>query len=992
MTSGTFLIGLLNGLTISLLAIGLVLIYKSNRFVNLAQAQMGTLSALLLEKWVLDQGWNWWLASAAAVLVGILTGVVVQRTFIRTLAKRTRSAVTMLLMTVGISQLLLALTYFPALTPNLTTANTLQYPQAFASHVNFLGVELTASSLLTLILAPILVVGLESFLRFSQLGKEIRAAASNQDAASLCGISIDRTQMITWGIAGGLAAVSALLAAPTQGSLVGSSLGPSLLVVALGAAACGAFVSIPAALVGALVLGVGTQVVAAVTNSGGDAQLAQLLLILAIILVRGKAIARVFAASGPANEPKRPLRIPSSLMDAPIVKYRTLGYGTLALILGVLMPFLPFFSNEGDRFLLVLILTYSLVAVSLTILVGWAGQVSLGQFALVGAGAYMTARFAPHNWTLLGLILFAGTVGALVMVIVGLPALRVRGLMLAVTTLAYAVVAPTWLFRQSWFGQNTVVGSPIPAISLARGLGAPQDELWIYMVALGLLVIVMIASLGLRRHVPGRLIMAVRDNENAAAAFGISPLPVKMAALATSGFIAAAAGVVWADAWHVVSIDQFGPELSVAAIALPVLGGLGSLGGAVAAAWFLYLPTFFLAPHLSGIFGQGTLGIGFALAVSGVALIWTLLQNPAGIAGTVQDVLERILAAIDRRRAGQSGASPAPVPVTAPSRAPMALSGLKELSGTVPAVSSGVAFSGGPVLEVADVTVHFGGIQALEGASIRVEPGEIVGLIGPNGAGKTSLINVISGLLRADSGSVKVYRNEVVDLPSDIRAAFGLARSFQDATLFPGLTVGQTIQVALSYRSRVGFMASLLWTPWARFTEQSSQQDAGEIMGGLGLAAWAGSLTSELSTGTRRICDLAAQIASQPKILLLDEPTAGIAQREAEAFGPLLSRIRDELDCAILVVEHDMPLLMGLCDRVYAMESGRIIASGTPGEVRNDPDVVASYLGTNGVAISRSGRRMRPSKSPAGVGSDSGLPESRDSSTSTAGTTTARGM
>jgi ABC-type branched-subunit amino acid transport system ATPase component len=133
--------------------------------------------------------------------------------------------------------------------------------------------------------------------------------------------------------------------------------------------------------------------------------------------------------------------------------------------------------------------------------------------------------------------------------------------------------------------------------------------------------------------------------------------------------------------------------------------------------------------------------------------------------------------------------------------------------------------------------------------------------------------------------------------------------------------------------------------------------ESASIVSRLGLEPWAATLTSELSTGTRRICDLAAQIAAHPKVLILDEPTAGIAQREAEAFGPLLRRVREELDCAILIVEHDMPLLMSLCDRVYAMESGRIIACGTPAEVRNDPLVVASYLGTNRAAISRSGDR-----------------------------------
>src|SRR6202043_1669788 len=148
---------------------------------------------------------------------------------------------------------------------------------------------------------------------------------------------------------------------------------------------------------------------------------------------------------------------------------------------------------------------------------------------------------------------------------------------------------------------------------------------------------------------------------------------------------------------------------------------------------------------------------------------------------------------------------------------------------------------------------------------------------------------------------------------------------------------------AMAFRNKVGTMSALVAAPWAQATELAIQQKADEIIERFGLLPWADSLTSELSTGTRRVCDLAVQVAAEPSLLLLDEPTAGVAQREAEAFGPLLRRIRDELDCAILIVEHDMPLLMGLCDRIYALELGHVIASGTPEEIRANPAVIASY-------------------------------------------------
>src|SRR5204862_1266532 len=154
--------------------------------------------------------------------------------------------------------------------------------------------------------------------------------------------------------------------------------------------------------------------------------------------------------------------------------------------------------------------------------------------------------------------------------------------------------------------------------------------------------------------------------------------------------------------------------------------------------------------------------------------------------------------------------------------------------------------------------------------------------------------------------------------------------------------------------------SAMVAAPWARASERRTQRAADDIMNRFGLTPWADARAWELSTGTRRICDLAAQVAARPKLILLDEPTAGVAQREAEAFGPLLRRIRDELDCSVLIVEHDMPLLMGLCDRVYALEAGTVIAEGTPDEIRHNPRVVASYLGTEERAITRSGTSARP--------------------------------
>lgn len=915
--SGTLVLGVLNGLPIGLLAVGLVLVYKANRFLNLAHAQMGALGALLLAKFVLEWGWSWWLAFAVTIAFGVVTGQLIERLFVRPMRARTSSPLTLMLLTVGVSQLLLALTYVPALGPSESLRQSL-YPQPFVSDLRVGGVLLTGTSILTMVLTPALALGLAAFLRFSMLGKTIRAAASNPDAARLCGISISQVSMATWTLAGGLSAVSAVLQAPSQPSFNAASLGPHLLMLTLGAAALGAFVSFWAALGGGLLLGVVSQVVASETQQSAKAQLAVFAVILVIILVRGRAISKVFASSGAASPERRPVSVPPAFQSSVLVRHQTLCLALPALFLAVVVPLLPYFRTEDRRFLLVLIVVYAIVGVALTMLVGWSGQVSLGHFALVGIGAFITARLVPHGWTLPSLLLLGGCAGALAMVLVGLPALRVRGLTLAVSSLGLAVVAPDWLFRQSWFGSAHGLSTPVEAPAFASGLGAPRTQLAVYYTAIVVLAAALASAAALRHSVPGRLVVAVRDNERASAAFGITPATVKLAILATSGFFAGAAGILWAATWRSVSATQFGPDLSVAVIALPVIGGLGSLSGAVAAAVVLYFPAFFLlGPLVSSLFGSFGQNLGFRLFLSGAGLVGTMLAYPTGIAGGAQRAWELLLARRARPAAGQS-------------------------------------HDHLPLL-VADVRVRFGGVVALDDATIEVRPGEIVGLIGPNGAGKTTLMNVISGALEPAAGSVQAFGHEVVDLPPDVRAGFGLARSFQDAALFPGLTVTDTLQVALARTHRVGFLSSLLAAPWARATERDTRRRAFEILNQLGLDAWADTPTSDLSTGARRICDLAAQVAAAPKLLLLDEPTAGVAQRDAEAFGPLLKRIRDELDCAILIIEHDMPLLMGVCDRVYAMDGGRVIAEGKPADIRSDSAVVASYLGTDPRAITRSG-------------------------------------
>lgn len=950
MSLGSVVLGLSSGLTYGLLAAGLVLVYKSNRFLNLAHAQLGGLSALLLAKWVQDWGWNWWMAFVVAVLVGALTGVVVERFLIGPLRRRGGTPVRLLLMSVAVSQLLLAFTFIPAMSPDASKFSA--FPQPFDSNVTIAGVHLSGMSVLTAVLAPLLVLALAGFLRYTLVGKMIRAAANNPDAARLSGVRVACTSMLTWGIAGGLAAVSAVLQAPTQQNFNISALGPSLLMLTLGAAAFGAFVSIPLALGGGIALGLVSQLVSAHYSNGTDGELAAFVVILIVVFARGRAIGRVFALTGGVADDRPPLKVPASLRKSALVRHQKLWMSAIALASTVVLPLLPYFDTAGRRFLLQLVVIYAFIGIGLTMLIGWAGQVSLGHFALVGIGAYLTARWSPH-WSLLAIIVVAGLIGAAVMVLTGLPPLRVGGLALAVTTIGLAVISADWLFRQSWMG-NTGNFVTIRPAGIGLGLGSTDSQLTLYYLAVALVVLGGLGAVGLRRWGPGRVAIAVRDNEPAASALGIQPATVKLSILAVSGFYAAVGGVLWAHAWRAASPIQFTSDFSIAIVAIPVLGGLGSLGGAVAAAAMLYMTTYFVGPNVASLFGDFGHNLGFQLFLAGAGQVVVLLLYPTGLAGVAQTGWERLLdrvaarAVDDVNKNGSTtttstttdAAVPLPVPNFGGSRVPDTHD---------PPKNDAIA------LETAGIRLRFGGIVALDEPDIRIEAGEIVGLIGPNGAGKTTLMDVISGALHANAGSVRIFGEEVADLPPDFRAGYGMARTFQGCRLFAGLTVTETVQLGFDHRNKVGVLSAMSAAPWAQVTEVTTRRAAEEIVERFGLTHWANTLTSELSTGTRRICDLAIQVAAAPKLLLLDEPTAGVAQREAEAFGPLLRRIRDDLDCAVLIVEHDMPLLMGLCERVYAMETGRVIAEGTPTEIREDPLVIASYLGSSDVAVQRSG-------------------------------------
>ncbi|HEX4128294.1 MAG TPA: ATP-binding cassette domain-containing protein [Acidimicrobiales bacterium] len=258
-------------------------------------------------------------------------------------------------------------------------------------------------------------------------------------------------------------------------------------------------------------------------------------------------------------------------------------------------------------------------------------------------------------------------------------------------------------------------------------------------------------------------------------------------------------------------------------------------------------------------------------------------------------------------------------------------------------------------LRVDDLHVQFGGVHALNGVSFEAEPGSIVGLIGANGSGKTTTLDVMSGLVSPQSGRVRLDDTDLSEYLPEERLAVGMVRSFQDCRLFPELTVLDVLLLSEDARQEVAVISTTLRLPWARRTERRKLAAVDQVITAFGLERFRHHRTAELSTGTRRVVDLASIVLAKPRLLLLDEPTAGIAQREAEAFIPLLQRIHEVADTTIVLVEHDVPLVFELCSKVVVMELGRVVAAGPPEVIRADSKALAAYLGASDEALMASG-------------------------------------
>ena len=921
-------IGLLTGLAYAVLAAGLVLVFRATRVINFAYGEMGAFGAAILAKLVLDEHWNFFLAFGLVLVIGGALGAVIELGVVRRLFDAPR--LILLVATIGVSQVLF---FAQAALPGVN--NQARYPSPLDWTARFGDLLLRSEHFMVMAVVPPVVLGLSLFLNRTHWGIAIRAAAENADAARLAAISVRRVSTSVWVLSGVLATVTAVLVNPIRGVVLGSdfsaALGPGLLLRALAAALVGGMVSLPLALAGGVAVGIVEALLFVNVADPGTVDLVLFLAVLVLVYLRRGQVWAGETGSWSMSPRNRP--IPDRLRQVWWVRRLPLLAAGVAFAVAAALPLV--FDDSARLFLFSRVALFAIIALSLTVLTGWAGQLSLGQFAFVGVGSFITAGFQMRGMPF-GVAVFYGTVaGVVAALLIGAPALRIRGLYLAVTTLAFAVAARSWLFTRDWLLDGDTV------TNVDRGeigfVDFRTPRVYYYACLLALLAAVLVVA-RLRRSGVGRTLIAVRENEAAAAAFSVSPALAKLSAFAVSGGLAAFAGGLLAGARVQFGAIHFGPEESLRVVAMTIIGGLGSVAGSVlGAVYVLGLPA--LIEDSAEI----------RLLTSGVGLLVLLLYFPGGLAQLLYKARDGILLLAERRLDADHPGEAAPAAAV-----PVVRATPIDLREGVPGAPS-IAVDGAAALTASGITVRFGGRTALDAVSLAAMPGEVVGLIGSNGAGKSTLVNVISGFIRPDEGRVELLGEDVTDLPPHERARLGLGRVFQDARLFGDLTVREAIRVALERRERSELVPSLLALPPARRAERRTEAEAAELVSVLGLGRYADAFISDLSTGTRRIAELACLVALQPSVILLDEPTAGVAQRETEAFGPLIGRIRAELDSTLLIIEHDIPLIMSISDRVYCLAAGRLIAEGLPDTVRNDPSVVAAYLGTDERAIRRSG-------------------------------------
>jgi sulfate-transporting ATPase len=908
------LLGVGSGAIYALAAQGIVVIYRGSGVLNFSQGALGLLSAAFFVEFWYESGWPLWPTAVLAVLLAGVTGAVVYLLVMRPL--QDRSPLVRLVASIGVLTVLqqgIVIVYGSdiVLPPAFLPAGQLRvYADAAIGYdrLVILGVAVVLSGLLAW------------YFRSTRLGMATQATNDDPIAAAALGWSPVVIGCVNWTIGaalGGLAGVfivSIAGLAPVALTLV--------ILPAFAAALSSGFRSFGLTLVYGVLLGMGQALLIRYgadtfgsvpgLSADGWADALPFLVIVVVLVCRGSVI------------PRRG----ELLALLPRVGFPHLTRLGPAIAVVVLVPTVALASLNLTN-AIVGSLLIGIVGLSVVILTGYGGQLSLGQMAIAGIAALVAGRVNQElnlPFLLAALFGIAAAVGA--GVLFSLPALRSRGVTLAVVTLGLGVAVEKIIFANVRY-TGGISGTKVdpPEVFGWSFQSSLHPERYAYVV-IGVFIGASMLVANVRRGKIGRRFIAVRSNENAAASLGISVPTTKVTAFGLAAVIAALGGILMAFRFGYVQYDGFTLFSSLNVVIFTVIGGVGFVTGAALGS--------ILAPGGVGAYiGSTLVGLdntsSWIVFLSGVLLLVVIIVHPNGQV----EILARRFAKL------RAWARPKTAALAASSRRTAARITARP-SETTPAPGEEIEPARRPdvVLAVKGLSVAFGRVVAVDDVSLSVEPGEIVGLIGANGAGKTTLLEAISGYVRPASGTVTVGDKVLTGASPRRLARSGIRRSFQGVESFDDLSVGENLLVAQESLRARSWPRELL-----RPTLPKLPPDLVALADRFGLAEDLEKPPDELPLGQRRLLGVARALAGGPSILLLDEPASGLNTEETAELASLIRDVVETIGIGVLLVEHDVDMVIGLCDRVVVLDVGRVIFRGPPSELLADPAVRAAYLG-----------------------------------------------
>jgi branched-chain amino acid transport system permease protein len=610
---------------------------------------------------------------------------------------------------------------------------------------------------------------------------------------------------------------------------------------------------------------------------------------------------------------------------APLLRNRA-GQGSLSVLAWILLVvvfalgFDDYYAGVGSSTALLAMLGLSMVLV-----IGYAGQFSLAVAAFYGAGAYGSMLLTTKTglWGLLALVI-AAVVSGVVAFAIARPLFRLRGHFLAMATLAIGEIFYLTVNNSTSLGASSGLGGIGSLKILGYMFATTRSQFVLDWLVVGALLW---GALQMRRGRDGRALRAIRGHEAAAQAAGINVPMAKAQVFTVAAVVSSLAGSLYAHQVMYVDPPTFGVDVSIQILMLAVVGGMQTPWGAVVGAIVLEVLQLTTQKVLPGLFGDAGVGAGQQLIV-GLILVAILVLRPNGLA----DVGRMVGSLLARRTA--SGAVEREIDADGDD-----MTTLRRKEDALPPKQIGET-----VLAAAGLVKRFGGVTAVDDVTLELGAGEVLAVIGPNGAGKSTLVNLLSGNLVPTSGEISIAGADVTRLQAHQIARRGLARTFQTPSLFEGMSTLETVAVGAHLTGRVGMMRSSLPTVGAVHEERRIEQEARDALARLGLEELAGLDAKSLSLGQQKRIEVARALVAEPKILLLDEPCAGLNKAEKRELMLFLRAIARE-GVAVLLIEHDMEFVMAVADRVQVINFGATLRVGTPAEVQADPAVIDAYLG-----------------------------------------------